>query len=149
MKLTVNSIMYFLVFVGQNQIFLSRKQNVLNYKISTYIDLKFLECGTSQSPPVVCQIVKKNKVPVQVLWYFQASLPEADRHDTSSIYRKLTLAELQQEVPQIDWLQYLKSFMDTDINQDELVVAYAMPYFIQMGKIIADTDRRFLSTNSN
>lgn len=84
-----------------------------------------------------------------IIRYFQASLPEADRHDTSSIYRKLTLAELQQEVPQINWLQYLKSFMDTDINQDELVVAYAMPYFIQMGKIIADTDRRFLSTNWN
>ncbi|XP_046678891.1 neprilysin-1-like isoform X2 [Homalodisca vitripennis] len=73
-----------------------------------------------------------------------ASLPEADRHDTSSIYRKLTLAQLQLEVPQINWLEYLTSFLDADITHDEMVVAYAMPYFIEMGKIIADSDRRVI-----
>lgn len=115
----------------------------LQKKVLKILGVRYLLVTTNK----IVKVSLKNKVPVQVLWYFQASLPEADRHDTSSIYRKLTLAELQQEVPQINWLQYLKSFMDTDINQDELVVAYAMPYFIQMGKIIADTDRRFLSTN--
>lgn len=74
---------------------------------------------------------------------YQASLPEADRHDTSSIYRKLTLAQLQHEVPQLDWMRYLTSFLDADITPDEMVVAYAMPYFIEMGNILASTDRRY------
>ncbi|KAL1137603.1 hypothetical protein AAG570_009299 [Ranatra chinensis] len=73
-----------------------------------------------------------------------ASLPEADRHDTSAIYKKLTIGQLHRLVPQIDWLQYLRTFLDLPINQSETVVTYAMPYFIQMGKILAETDIRVI-----
>ncbi|XP_011861521.1 PREDICTED: endothelin-converting enzyme 2-like isoform X2 [Vollenhovia emeryi] len=73
-----------------------------------------------------------------------ASLPEADRHDTSAMYRKLTLQELQQEVPQLQWLIYLRTFINAPINEKELVVMYAMPYFVQMGRIISRTDQRTL-----
>jgi len=75
-------------------------------------------------------------------WFFQASLPEADRHDTSAIYRKLTLRELQREVPQLQWLVYLREFIGAPIDEEEPVVVYAMPYFAQMGGIISRTDRR-------
>ncbi|CAG2065718.1 unnamed protein product [Timema podura] len=71
-----------------------------------------------------------------------ASLPEADRHDTSAIYRKLKLSQLQVEVPQLNWLEYLNAFLDADITEDEPVVSYAMPYFSEMGRIIQRTDRR-------
>ena len=72
----------------------------------------------------------------------QATLPEADRHDTSNIYRKLTLRELQQEVPQINWLEYLNTFLHTRVDENEPVVSYAMPYLREMGHILRDTDRR-------
>lgn len=72
-----------------------------------------------------------------------ASIPEADRHDTSFIYRKLTLKELQIEVPQLKWRLYLQQFLNTDaITEDEPVVSYAMSYFVEMGKVIEKTDRR-------
>jgi len=35
------------------------------------------------------------------------SLPEADRHDTSLVYRKMSLPELQQLVPEVQWQEYL------------------------------------------
>ncbi|XP_043461752.1 neprilysin-1-like isoform X2 [Leptopilina heterotoma] len=73
-----------------------------------------------------------------------ASLPEVDRHDTSSVYRKLTLRELQKEVPQIKWRTYFEEFIFVPVTDDEPLVAYAMPYFIEMGKIISKTDRRTL-----
>ncbi|XP_001602853.1 neprilysin-1 [Nasonia vitripennis] len=73
-----------------------------------------------------------------------ASLPEADRHDTSSIYRKLTLRELQREVPQLRWRLYLEKFLVSPINDEEPLVAYAMPYFVQMGQIVEKTPRRTL-----
>ncbi|EFA09825.2 neprilysin-1 [Tribolium castaneum] len=73
-----------------------------------------------------------------------ASLPEADRHDTSAIYRKLTLQELQTIVPQIKWLEYLRSFLDVDIDDQEPVVAYGLSYFIEMGKILAETNQRVI-----
>ncbi|KAI4492198.1 hypothetical protein M0802_010004 [Mischocyttarus mexicanus] len=73
-----------------------------------------------------------------------ASLPEADRHDTSLMYRKLTLRELQKEIPQLQWKVYLQEFVSAPITEDEPVVAYAMPYFLQMGRIVQKTDRRTL-----
>lgn len=72
----------------------------------------------------------------------KATLPEADRHDTSSIYRKLPLKDLQKEVPELNWKQYLSTFLDTKINEREPVVTYALPYFIQMGQILKRTERR-------
>ncbi|XP_039311172.1 neprilysin-1 isoform X2 [Solenopsis invicta] len=73
-----------------------------------------------------------------------ASSPEADRQDTSMMYRKLTLQDLQREVPQLQWLVYLREFINTPIDEKEPVVIYAMPYFVQMGHIIAKTDQRTL-----
>lgn len=69
-------------------------------------------------------------------------MPEVDRHDTSAIYRKLTLGELQKEVPQLNWRQYLQVTLGDDLSDDEALVSYAMPYLVQMGRILAETDRR-------
>lgn len=44
-----------------------------------------------------------------------ASLPEADRHDTSAIYKKISLLQLQREVPQINWREYLQVFCRTGV----------------------------------
>lgn len=67
-----------------------------------------------------------------------------DRHDTSIIYKKLTLKQLQNLVPQIKWVEYLSSFLGVNVTEDEPVVAYGLSYFLQMGKIIESTDRRYL-----
>lgn len=75
---------------------------------------------------------------------FQVTLPEADRQDTSAIYRKLSLATLQRIVPQINWLQYLNSFLKVKVDEDEPIVAYGLSYFIEMGKILGKTDRRYV-----
>lgn len=86
--------------------------------------------------------MNKKKIDTCVIILFQASLPEADRHDTSAIYRKLSLAQLQKEVPQVNWLEYLSAFLDADITVNEPVVSYALPYFVEMGKILERTDKR-------
>ncbi|CAH0385891.1 unnamed protein product [Bemisia tabaci] len=70
------------------------------------------------------------------------SLAEVDRHDSSSQYTKLTVRELQQLVPQLNWLELLSTFLEASINENELVVSYSMPYFIEMGKLFKRTDRR-------
>lgn len=74
-----------------------------------------------------------------------ASSPEADRHDTSAIYRKLTLPQLQKEVPEIDWREYLQETVgDIKLKRDEPVVVYALPYLTSLGKILKNTDRRVI-----
>lgn len=73
-------------------------------------------------------------------------MPEQDRHDTSLIYKKLTLRELSMLVPQTNWLEYFRTLFEFEpsiqINEDERVVAYGLSYFKRMGKILAKTDRR-------
>uniref|UniRef100_A0A182QHT6 Uncharacterized protein n=1 Tax=Anopheles farauti TaxID=69004 RepID=A0A182QHT6_9DIPT len=74
-----------------------------------------------------------------------ATLPEADRHDTSAIYTKITLPELQRRVPQIDWKEYLQTTLGTvQLHPNESIVSYAMPYLVELGKILRDTDRRIV-----
>ncbi|KAM7348788.1 M13 family metallopeptidase neprilysin 1 isoform 1-T5 [Cochliomyia hominivorax] len=75
-----------------------------------------------------------------------ATLPEADRHDTSAIYRKINLKELQAEVPQLNWTLFLQTALGGDIilKEDEELVSYAMPYLVDMGKILKETDERVL-----
>ncbi|KAE8739548.1 hypothetical protein FOCC_FOCC014968 [Frankliniella occidentalis] len=72
----------------------------------------------------------------------EASLPEADRHDTSLNYQQLPLWRLQEDVPELDWHLFLKTVLKTDISREEPVVCYGLPYFRSMGKILAETDRR-------
>ncbi|XP_058126408.1 neprilysin-1 [Anopheles ziemanni] len=74
-----------------------------------------------------------------------ATLPEADRHDTSAIYTKITLPELQRRVPQIDWKEYLQTTLGTvHLDPNERIVSYAMPYLVELGKILYATDRRIV-----
>ncbi|KAH8376294.1 neprilysin-2 [Drosophila serrata] len=72
------------------------------------------------------------------------SLAEADRHDTSAVYRKTTLPELQQLVPEVQWTEYLQSALGKNIalQEDEPLVTYGLVYLTEMGKILARTDRR-------
>ncbi|EEB19528.1 endothelin-converting enzyme, putative [Pediculus humanus corporis] len=73
-----------------------------------------------------------------------ATLPEADRHDTSSIYRKLSLTVLQKEVPQLNWKEYLSTFLEINFHEEEPVVTYALPYFKEMGRILKKTEKRVI-----
>ncbi|CAG9819313.1 unnamed protein product [Phaedon cochleariae] len=73
-----------------------------------------------------------------------ASIPEQDRHDTSLIYKKISLRELGKIVPRINWLEYFRSIFDIAINEDEYVVAYGLPYFIELDKLLASTDKRVI-----
>uniref|UniRef100_A0A0A9W738 Membrane metallo-endopeptidase-like 1 n=3 Tax=Lygus hesperus TaxID=30085 RepID=A0A0A9W738_LYGHE len=73
-----------------------------------------------------------------------ASLPEADRHDTSQIYKKMTIKQLHDQVPQINWLQYLQTFLHQPIDENEHVVAYGLSYFAYMGRVLSSTPPRVI-----
>ncbi|OXA51530.1 Membrane metallo-endopeptidase-like 1 [Folsomia candida] len=70
------------------------------------------------------------------------SIPEADRQDTSAIYRKDSIAFLQQEIPDFNWTQYFQTFVHTELGPDELIVSYAFPYLKDMAAIIKQTPPR-------
>ncbi|ROT81033.1 Membrane metallo-endopeptidase-like 1 [Penaeus vannamei] len=73
-----------------------------------------------------------------------ATMPEADRHDTGSNYIKLTLAQLQQQVPEFNWTDYLSAFLKEKLTPQEPIVVYSMPYLKQLAKIMVTTEKRIL-----
>ncbi|KAH7956781.1 hypothetical protein HPB52_012724 [Rhipicephalus sanguineus] len=72
------------------------------------------------------------------------SVPEADRHDTGSIYNKMTLRALSEMVPVFNWTEYLSVFLPVEVSPDEPLVVYSVPYLRQVGQILVDTDKRTL-----
>lgn len=70
-----------------------------------------------------------------------ASMPEADRHDTSAIYNKKSIQALKDSVPEFDWMAYLKSFMPIEVSPEDEVVVYSVNYYKKMGQILAKTMR--------
>ncbi|KAJ8679540.1 hypothetical protein QAD02_015327 [Eretmocerus hayati] len=76
--------------------------------------------------------------------FANASLPEADRHDPSVLYHKMKLRDLQRKVPEMQWLLYLRKFLNSSLTDQETIVTYATSYLIEMGRIISQTSRRTL-----
>ncbi|CAG2165874.1 unnamed protein product [Oppiella nova] len=74
----------------------------------------------------------------------KVSMPEADRHDTGAIYKKLTLRELKSLIPEFDWILYLNTLLPTPVFTDEEIVIYSIEYFQEMGKIIARHDSKVI-----
>jgi len=70
------------------------------------------------------------------------SIAEADRQDTGAIYAQMTLVDLQQMVPQINWRHYLNAFLSEPVTDMEPIVTYAMFYFQQLGKLLLKTERQ-------
>ncbi|XP_050420480.1 neprilysin-1-like isoform X2 [Adelges cooleyi] len=69
---------------------------------------------------------------------------ETDQPTPGTTYWKLSLNELQNQVPDINWLLYFRNVLNFNIEGDELVVSYAMTYFTQLGLLMKKTDRRII-----
>jgi hypothetical protein len=55
------------------------------------------------------------------------SAPE-ERQNVSELYQKMSICELRQLVPQIDWVQYLNVVLARPVNASEPVVVFALNY---------------------
>lgn len=71
-------------------------------------------------------------------------MAEIDRHDTSSVYLKITLQKLSLHVPELNWLEFVQAVFEPNvkIDENEQVVIYAMPYLTSLGKLLTKTDRK-------
>lgn len=65
---------------------------------------------------------------------------QEDRTNISVLYQKLTLNELQAEIPEIDWMRYLMIVQDRVIDPDEKVIMFAKTYMQDLVKLIDSSD---------
>jgi 4'-phosphopantetheinyl transferase EntD len=74
---------------------------------------------------------------------FQITLTQTEKQDTSGLYDKMTLLELQQKVPEINWIRYFNGLVKEELDENEKVVLFALKYFKKLGKLLTSTSKRY------
>ncbi len=72
----------------------------------------------------------------------QIMIQPQSRRNFSEIYTKLPLGELKRRVPDFDFDYYLASLLPRKLDDSELVVIYALPYYRKLTKLLEATDKR-------
>lgn len=65
---------------------------------------------------------------------------QQDRTNISVLYQKKTLAELQVEIPGIDFIRYLSIVQERTVHGNEKVIMFAKKYMQQLVKLIEKTE---------
>jgi predicted metalloendopeptidase len=65
---------------------------------------------------------------------------QEDRTNISVLYQKVTLEELQKELPGINWIKYLTIVQDRVIDRNEKVIMFAKAYMHKLVKLIDDSE---------
>ncbi|WAR15723.1 NEP4-like protein [Mya arenaria] len=76
------------------------------------------------------------------------TIPQEDRRDSEALYNKMTIAELQQMIPNFEWVRYLQgifSRVGLNIAESEEIVVYAPEYLANMATLVQETDKRTLA----
>ncbi|XP_050068473.1 neprilysin-4 [Anopheles maculipalpis] len=72
------------------------------------------------------------------------STPE-ERNNVSTLYRKLILEQLHDEVPEIDWTRYLTIVTERPVNGSDFVVMFAMGYMRELVELLNQTEPRIVA----
>lgn len=71
------------------------------------------------------------------------TIPSEQRRNYSAIYNKITIGELIQQVPGINWKAYLNIVLKPfDLTNDEPIVVYAIDYFKQLAELVRQSEKR-------
>nr|CAD7569168.1 unnamed protein product [Timema californicum] len=70
---------------------------------------------------------------------------QESRRDTSDSFSKLTLRELQEKVPGIDWTRYLQLVLGRRIRPSEPVIVFDFKYFLGLSELLEGADTRTLA----
>lgn len=70
--------------------------------------------------------------------------PQA-RVNVTHLYLRLTVEQLYESIPEIDWQRYLHIVMDQKIDLNETVVIFAMDFMNELVKLLNETDSRTIA----
>ncbi|XP_053947508.1 neprilysin-4 [Anastrepha ludens] len=66
--------------------------------------------------------------------------PAEQRLNVTKLYNRMTLNQLRQAVPEINWLRYLSILQDRNVRDSEEVVIYALDYMNDLVRLLRATD---------
>ncbi|XP_060595469.1 neprilysin-4-like [Ruditapes philippinarum] len=74
--------------------------------------------------------------------------PQEHRRDSEALYNKMTLKDLQNQIPKFDWIKYLHEIfirVNVTVNDTDTVVVYAPEYLKKMIDLVDETEERTLT----
>ncbi|KAK6627271.1 hypothetical protein RUM44_009748 [Polyplax serrata] len=84
------------------------------------------------------------------LMVFETALAEItsspdERRNVSELYERMTVSELSETVPEINWVKYLTIVLNRDVDPQEPVVMFALRYVQDLVKLLCQTEPRVIS----
>lgn len=64
-----------------------------------------------------------------------------ERTNVSLLYRRMSVAELQRQIPEIDWTLYLEIVLQREVNKTEKLVMFALNFMQDLVKLINKTEK--------
>ncbi|XP_034665893.1 neprilysin-4 isoform X1 [Drosophila subobscura] len=71
--------------------------------------------------------------------------PAEQRLNVTKLYKRMTLQQLEEVVPEIGWTAYLSTLQDRQVSDSEEVVIYAVDYMKQLVTLLAETEPRTIA----
>lgn len=76
--------------------------------------------------------------------FFQISLPQEKRRNATTLYNPMTIAELQEKYPMVQWVEYINTLLapDNSVDDKEIVIVNVPSYITDFIKLIKKTPKR-------
>ncbi|XP_037944702.1 neprilysin-4 isoform X2 [Teleopsis dalmanni] len=71
--------------------------------------------------------------------------PADQRLNVTKLYKRMTLKQLHEIVPEINWVRYLTILQERNVQDSEQIVVYAMDYMQELVSLLATTQPRTVS----
>ena len=68
--------------------------------------------------------------------------PAEKRLNVTKLYKRMTLADLHDRIPDIDWSRYLTILQERPVQSTEEIVIYASDYMKELVTLLGDTNRK-------
>lgn len=90
------------------------------------------------------------KAEAEDLMVFETALAEItsspdERRNVSELYERMTILELSETVPEINWIKYLTIVLNREVDPQEPVVMFALRYVQDLVKLLCQTEPRVIS----
>ncbi|UYV81915.1 Nep2 [Cordylochernes scorpioides] len=73
------------------------------------------------------------------------SLPREERRNISKLYNRLTLQQLSELAPQIDWVRYFTGLLVQPVAEDEAVIVNVPEFVKSFAHLITHTDKKLVA----
>lgn len=83
----------------------------------------------------------------QFTHWFQNSLARSERRNASNLYHPVSIRELQESYPYLNWLDYINALLPSNLQVDENeILSNTVPtFFEKLGDILNETPKRTMA----